>query len=44
MLSWFCVEYLMHEHVHLFTYDLFAERTGFKLTWGCLVCARAVCA
>ena len=23
--------------VHLYTYDLFAERTGFKLFWGCTV-------
>jgi delta14-sterol reductase len=26
----------MAQHVHLYTYDLFAERVGFKLTWGCL--------
>ncbi|CAN8104575.1 unnamed protein product [Discula destructiva] len=36
LLSWFVVEYLWFEHVHLFTYDLFAERLGFKLAWGCL--------
>jgi len=24
------------QHVHLYTYDLFAERVGFKLIWGCL--------
>lgn len=29
-------EYLYFEDVHLYTYDLFAERVGFKLTWGCL--------
>jgi delta14-sterol reductase len=23
--------------VHLYTYDLFAEKMGFKLSWGCLV-------
>lgn len=23
--------------VHLYTYDLFAEKIGFKLSWGCLV-------
>jgi steroid 5-alpha reductase family enzyme len=23
--------------VHLYTYDLFAERVGFKLGWGCIV-------
>ena len=36
MLSFFVVEYLYHEHVHLYTYDLFAEKLGFKLIWGCL--------
>lgn len=36
MLSWFVVEYLYFEDVHLFTYDLFAERVGLKLAWGCL--------
>jgi steroid 5-alpha reductase family enzyme len=25
------------QHVHLYTYDLFAEKIGFKLTWGCIV-------
>lgn len=35
-LSWFVVEYLHWENVHLYTYDLFAERVGFKLAWGCL--------
>ena len=34
---WFIVEYLIFEQVHLYTYDLFAERIGFKLGWGCLV-------
>ena len=34
--SWFLVEYLHYENVHAFTYDLFRERLGFKLTWGCL--------
>lgn len=36
MWTWFIVEYLYHEHVHLYTYDLFAEKVGFKLVWGCL--------
>jgi hypothetical protein len=36
LFSLFIVDYLYHEHVHLYTYDLFAERVGFKLTWGCL--------
>jgi delta14-sterol reductase len=34
--AWFCTEYLYFEDVHTFTYDLFAERLGFKLVWGCL--------
>jgi len=29
-LTWFCMEYLYFEHIHLYTYDLFAERVGFK--------------
>ncbi len=35
-LSWFLTEYLYNEHVHLYTYDLFRERIGFKLLWGCV--------
>jgi len=31
----FITEYLLHEQVHLYTYDLIRERTGFKLVWGC---------
>ncbi|KAI9335842.1 ergosterol biosynthesis ERG4/ERG24 family-domain-containing protein [Zopfochytrium polystomum] len=34
--SWFVVEYLYFEEVHLYTYDLFAEKIGLKLTFGCL--------
>jgi len=37
LFTWFVVDYLTFEHVHLYTYDLFAERVGFKLGWGCLV-------
>jgi Delta14-sterol reductase len=37
MFTFFIVEYLYNEQVHLYTYDLFAEKTGFKLIWGCLV-------
>ena len=36
MFSFFLLEYLYFERVHLYTYDLFAERVGFKLGWGCL--------
>ena len=36
LLIWFAVDYLIFEHVHLYTYDIFAERVGFKLGWGCL--------
>jgi delta14-sterol reductase len=37
LFSFFVVEYLWFEEVHLYTYDLMAERVGFKLGWGCLV-------
>jgi protein-S-isoprenylcysteine O-methyltransferase Ste14 len=37
LLTWFVVEYLIFEEIHLYTYDLFAERIGFKLGWGCIV-------
>ncbi len=36
LFSWFLLDYLFFERVHLYTYDLFAERVGFKLGWGCL--------
>jgi protein-S-isoprenylcysteine O-methyltransferase Ste14 len=37
LFTFFLVDYLTFERVHLYTYDLFAERVGFKLGWGCLV-------
>ncbi|MDB4965626.1 MAG: ergosterol biosynthesis protein [Myxococcales bacterium] len=37
MFTFFLAEYLNFEEVHLYTYDFFAERVGFKLGWGCLV-------
>lgn len=37
LFSFFLVEYLHFEEVHLYTYDFVAERVGFKLGWGCLV-------
>ncbi len=37
LLTYFVVDYLIYEEVHLYTYDLFAERIGFKLGWGSLV-------
>ena len=37
LLTWFIIDYFIFEEVHLYTYDLFAERVGFKLGWGCLV-------
>ena len=37
LLVLFVIDYLWFEQVHLYTYDLFAERLGFKLAWGCLV-------
>jgi delta14-sterol reductase len=36
LFTFFVVEYLSFERVHLYTYDFFAERVGFKLGWGCL--------
>lgn len=36
MLSYFVLDYLTFEKVHLYTYDFFAERVGIKLGWGCL--------
>ena len=35
-LSFFVIDYLTFEEVHLYTYDFFAERVGFKLGWGCI--------
>jgi steroid 5-alpha reductase family enzyme len=37
LFTFFLVEYLFFERVHLYTYDFVAERVGFKLGWGCLV-------
>ena len=36
LFTWFICDYLVFERVHLYTYDLFAQRLGFKLIWGCL--------
>ena len=36
-MTFFCVEYLHWEEPHLYTYDFFAEKMGFKLWWGCMV-------
>ncbi|MBL8992504.1 MAG: DUF1295 domain-containing protein, partial [Spirochaetia bacterium] len=36
LFTFFICEYLFFEEVHLYTYDFFAERVGFKLGWGCL--------
>jgi delta14-sterol reductase len=36
LLTYFVIDYLTFEEVHLYTYDLVAERVGFKLGWGCL--------
>jgi delta14-sterol reductase len=36
LFTFFVVEYLFFEEVHLYTYDFFAENVGFKLGWGCL--------
>ena len=37
LITYFIVDYFTFEEVHLYTYDLFAERVGFKLGWGCIV-------
>ncbi len=36
LFSYFIIDYFTFEEVHLYTYDLFAERVGFKLGWGCI--------
>jgi protein-S-isoprenylcysteine O-methyltransferase Ste14 len=36
LLMFFLFDYLTFEEIHLYTYDLFAERVGFKLGWGCI--------
>ena len=36
LLVFFLFDYLFFEEIHLYTYDLYAERVGFKLGWGCL--------
>lgn len=36
LLTFFICDYLTFEEVHLYTYDFFAERVGFKLGWGCI--------
>jgi len=33
-MSWFICEYMWFENVHVYTYDIFRERTGFKMSWG----------
>ncbi|GBG31131.1 Ubiquitin carboxyl-terminal hydrolase 48 [Hondaea fermentalgiana] len=46
MMGWFLCEYMFFEEIHLYTYDLFCEKVGFKLTWGSdeTGCKRALCA
>ena len=36
LFTWFVCDYLEFERVHLYSYDLVAERLGSKLVWGCL--------
>ena len=36
LVTWFIVDYFIFERVHLYTYDIFAERLGAKIVWGCL--------
>lgn len=37
LFSFFLIEYLFFERVHLYTWDFVAEGVGFKLGWGCFV-------
>ena len=37
LFTFFLLDYLSFEEVHLYTYDFVAENVGFKLGWGCLV-------
>ena len=34
-MGWFLCEYMWFENVHVYTYDIFRERTGLKMVWGC---------
>ena len=36
LFTFFIGEYMFFERPHLYTYDIFAEKIGFKLVWGCL--------
>jgi delta14-sterol reductase len=36
LMTWFVLDYLWYEEIHLYTYDIFAEKIGFKLLWGCM--------
>jgi len=36
LLSFFIIDYITFEEVHLYTYDFVAERVGFKLGFGCI--------
>lgn len=36
LLTFFVIDYLTFEEVHLYTYDFVAEKVGFKLGWGCI--------
>ena len=35
-LTYFLWDYLLNEKIHVYTYDIIAERVGFKLMFGCL--------
>jgi protein-S-isoprenylcysteine O-methyltransferase Ste14 len=37
LITYFVIDYMTFEEIHLYTYDIFAERVGFKLGWGCIV-------
>ncbi len=43
MLTFFCVEYIYHEHVHLYTYDLFAEKVCCAVVCCVVLCCAVLC-
>ena len=36
LFTFFISDYFTFEAINLYTYDIFAERVGFKLVWGCI--------
>lgn len=42
-MSWFLLEYMFFEHVHLYTYDIFRERLGKCMVMPCVDVRVGVC-